>query len=151
MSNRWTDTLVLVLRLGIGGVLLVAGALKIGHADDLASTIAAFRLLPSVFIGPLAVGLPFFEVGLGAYLLVGLYTRVAALIALIEFVVFGAAVASVVVRGIPTSCGCFGPGDTAPASWMDVARDALLALLAAFVAWRAPGMLAVDRRMEPSS
>jgi uncharacterized membrane protein YphA (DoxX/SURF4 family) len=142
------DVLVLVLRIAIGGVLAAAGALKVGHANDFASTIAGFRILPQPLVGPLAVGLPYFELGLGVYLLVGLYTRVAAAIAFIEFAVFAAAVASVVIRGIPIACGCFGQADTAPASWIDVVRDVGLAALAAIVAWRAPGMLAVDRRME---
>jgi uncharacterized membrane protein YphA (DoxX/SURF4 family) len=131
-------------------VLVAAGALKVGHASDFASTIAGFRILPQPLVGPMAVGLPFFELALGVYLLIGLYTRVAALIAFIEFVVFGGAIASVVIRGIPIACGCFGQADTAPASWLDVARDAVLAALAALIAWRAPGMLALDRRMERS-
>lgn len=148
MTSRRLDIAVLVLRIGIGGVLAAAGALKVGHASDFASTIAGFRILPQPLVGPLAVGLPFFELGLGLYLLIGLYTRVAAAIAFVEFVVFAAAVSSVVIRGIPIACGCFGQGDTAPASWLDVVRDIGLAALAAVVAWRAPGMLAVDRRME---
>jgi uncharacterized membrane protein YphA (DoxX/SURF4 family) len=148
MSTRTVDTLILIARVAIGGVLLIAGALKAGHADTFAPTIAAFRLLPASLVAPLAVGLPFFEIGLGAYLIIGLYTRVAALIALVEFVVFSAAIASVVVRGLPVACGCFGQGDTAPASWLDVLRDIGLAGVAALIAWRAPGMLSVDRRME---
>jgi uncharacterized membrane protein YphA (DoxX/SURF4 family) len=148
MTPRSLDILVLVLRIVIGGVLVAAGALKVGHAGDFASNIAGFRILPQPLVGPMAIGLPFFELGLGLYLLVGLYTRVAAWIAFAEFAVFSAAVASVVIRGIPIACGCFGQGDTAPASWLDVVRDAGLAVLAGVVAWRAPGMLAVDRRME---
>lgn len=148
MSSRALDTIVFIARLAIGGVLLVAGVLKAGHADTFAPTIAAFRLLPANLVAPLAVGLPFFEIGLGAYLIIGLYTRVAALIALVEFVVFSAAIASVVVRGLPVACGCFGQGDTAPASWLDVVRDLALAVVAALVAWRAPGMLSIDRRMQ---
>jgi uncharacterized membrane protein YphA (DoxX/SURF4 family) len=150
MRASRVDVLILVLRVAIGGVLVVAGALKIGHPSDLASTIAGFRILPQAFIGPMAIGLPYFELGLGLYLVIGLYTRIAAIIALVEFVVFAGAIASVVLRGIPIACGCFGQADTSPASWLDVVRDVALALLAGVIAWRAPGMLAVDRRMEES-
>ena len=96
-----------------------------------------------MFVAPMSIALPFFEVALGLYLVAGFCTRTAALVATLEFAVFAAAIASVVVRGIPTSCGCFGPAD--------VGRDLALTALAAFVAWKAPGMLAVDRRMESSS
>lgn len=139
---------VLVLRVALGGTFLAAGALKIGHFDLFASEIAGFQLLPHPLIAPLALLLPFVEVLLGAYLILGLFTRGAAWFATFQLAVFAAAIASAVVRGISTSCGCFGPTDASMTSWPEVARDAGLALLAAFVAWRAPGALALDRRME---
>ncbi|MBV8151855.1 MAG: DoxX family membrane protein [Candidatus Eremiobacteraeota bacterium] len=140
---------VLIARVIIGGVLLAAGALKVGHFDWLASEIAAYRILPGNLVAPLAVGLPLIEILVGAYLIAGLYTRAAGWIALIEFVVFAAAITSVVVRGISAPCGCFGPGDVRPASWNEVGRDVVLALITAFIIWRAPGALAVDSRLNP--
>jgi uncharacterized membrane protein YphA (DoxX/SURF4 family) len=129
--------------------LVVAGALKIGHPVDLASAIAGFRLLPPELVAPLAVILPYFEVLLGLYLLAGLFTRVAAWVAAAQFVIYAAAIASAVLRGIPANCGCFGPGDTAVADWPHVAFDLALAAVAAFIAVRAPGALALDRRLRP--
>lgn len=143
------NILILLARLVVGGALLAAGVLKIGHFDSLASTMAAYRipfLSPSVII-PLSIAIPLIETLVGAYILIGLYTRAAAVIALCEFVIFAAAVASVVVRGISAPCGCFGPGDVRPASWLEVGRDLALAAVAAFIAWRAPGVPAIDRRM----
>jgi uncharacterized membrane protein YphA (DoxX/SURF4 family) len=143
----------LIARLIVGGTLLAAGILKIGHFDALASTIASYRIpfLAPAVIAPISVAIPLIEVLLGAYILIGLYTRVMSALALCEFVVFAAAVASVVMRGISASCGCFGPGDTRPASWVEVARDLGLAALAAFLWWRGPGVLALDSRMNESS
>lgn len=142
------ERIVFVVRVGLGLMFLVAGGLKIGHFDVFASEIAGFELLPQVFIGPLALLLPFVEVMLGLYLVAGLFTRAAALVATAEMAIFSLAIASTVVRGIHASCGCFGPSDHTTSSWGEVARDAGLALLAAFVAWRAPGAFSVDRRME---
>jgi uncharacterized membrane protein YphA (DoxX/SURF4 family) len=143
----------LIARLIVGGTLLAAGILKIGHFDALASTIASYRIpfLAPAVIAPISVAIPLIEVLLGAYILIGLYTRVMSALALCEFVVFAAAVASVVMRGISASCGCFGPGDTRPASWVEVARDLGLAALAAFLWWRGPGVLALDQRMNSES
>ena len=145
------NVLVLVARLVVGGVLLAAGVLKLGHFDVLASMMAMYRIpfLSSAVIIPLSIAIPFIEVLVGAYLLIGLYTRVVAIIAMCEFVVFAAAIASVVLRHIPAPCGCFGPSDTRPASWLEVARDLALAAVTAFIVWRAPGVLAIDRRMRP--
>jgi uncharacterized membrane protein YphA (DoxX/SURF4 family) len=140
---------VAVARWLLGALLVVAGALKIGHPVDLASAIAGFRLLPPELVAPLAVILPYFEVLLGLYLLAGLFTRVAAWVAAAQFVIYAAAIASAVLRGIPANCGCFGPGDTAVADWPHVAFDLALAAVAAFIAVRAPGALALDRRLRP--
>ncbi len=142
--------LVFALRLVIGVLLMVAGALKIGHAPDLAAAIAGFRLFPAWVVGPLALGLPFFELVLGLYLVLGLFTRVVAAIACAQFLVYGAVVASAVVRHISADCGCFGPGDIAVADWPHAGFDLLLALTSAFVAYGAPGALAVDRRLRTS-
>jgi uncharacterized membrane protein YphA (DoxX/SURF4 family) len=140
--------LILILRVAIGALLLVAGALKAHDGFHVtAETIVAYRLLPAFAVVPLAVFLPYFEIGLGCYLVLGLYTRVIATISALQFVIFTFAVASVVARHIQISCGCFGAGDTTPASWFDVARDSVLVLLAALVAWKAPGALAVDNRL----
>ncbi len=142
------DVLVLILRVALGLVFAVAGGLKIGHFDAFASQIAGFQLLPQPLIAPLALLLPFVEVLLGVYLIVGLFTRAAAAFGAFQLAVFAGAIASAVVRGISTSCGCFGPADQTTTSWPEVTRDASLVVVALFIAWRAPGAVALDRRME---
>lgn len=139
--------LVLILRVAVGVLFIRAGGAKIGHADVFAAQIAAFALVPHALIAPVALLLPFFEVGLGAYLVLGLYTRIAAIVAVVQLAIFATAIGSAVARGLSLSCGCFGPGDKSVTSWPEVARDLAFAVVAAFVAWQAPGMLALDRRI----
>jgi uncharacterized membrane protein YphA (DoxX/SURF4 family) len=141
------DIAVLVVRVLLGALLVAAGGLKVGHAPELAAAIAGFRLLPSAVVGPLALGLPFLELLLGAYLVAGLFTRVTAVVTGIQFAIYSVAVASAVLRHIPANCGCFGPNDAAVADWPHVAVDLALALACAFVAYGAPGSLAVDRKL----
>src|SRR5690348_15785388 len=143
--------MTLVVRLLVGGLFIAAGASKVGHFNDLASAIAGFRILPEAAVGPLAVVLPFFEIGLGLYLVAGLFTRAAAVVAAIQLVIYAAAIASAVVRHIPANCGCFGPQDTATADWPHVLADLALAAVCALLAWRAPGLLALDNRMRSTS
>lgn len=145
--HRGMPAVTLIVRVLVGALFLAAGASKVGHFDDLAGAIAGFRILPQPVIAPLAVVLPFFEIGLGLYLLAGLYTRAAALIGAVQLVVYAAAIASAVVRNIPANCGCFGPQDTAKADWPHVLADLALAAVCALLAWRAPGLLAIDNRM----
>jgi uncharacterized membrane protein YphA (DoxX/SURF4 family) len=141
------DAAVFILRVALGLVLVVAGALKVGHPAELAATIATFRLLPAPVVGPLALALPYVEILLGGYLIAGLFTRVAASIASLQFAVYAGAIASAIVRHIAANCGCFGPNDAAVADWPHVGFDLALAAACALVAYRAPGALAVDRRL----
>jgi uncharacterized membrane protein YphA (DoxX/SURF4 family) len=138
---------VLAVRVLLGALFVVAGASKVGHADVFAAEIAGFRLLPAALIAPIAIALPFLEMLLGVYLILGLFTRTAAWIAVALFAVFDLAIASAVVRGMTVSCGCFGPSDATVTSWPEVARDAVFVVLAAIVALRPPGTFALDRRI----
>lgn len=92
------DRIVLVLRIGLGLVFLAAGGLKIGHTEEFASEIAGFQLLPHALIAPLALLLPFLELMIGIYLVLGLFTRFAAWFAAAEMAVFRA-------RSRRPSCG----------------------------------------------
>jgi uncharacterized membrane protein YphA (DoxX/SURF4 family) len=132
----------------MGLLLLGAGALKIGHAPALAAAIAGFHLLPAAVVAPLSIGLPFVEVFLGLYLTIGLFVRFVGWVAAAQFGLYALAIASAVIRHIPANCGCFGPDDVATADWPHVAIDLLLGALCAFVAWRAPGALALDGKLK---
>ena len=146
-AGRVTSIVVLVLRVVLGAIFVVAGASKIGHFALFAQEIAGFRLLPQPVIAPLALALPFLEVLLGGYLVLGLFTRASAWIAALLFALFDLAIASAVVRGMSISCGCFGPGDATVTTWGEVGRDAIFVLLAVLVALGAPGKLALDNRI----
>jgi uncharacterized membrane protein YphA (DoxX/SURF4 family) len=144
--------LVFALRSAIGVLLIVAGAFKAHDGIGITGeSIAGYRLLPSVAVMPLAIVLPYFEIAIGVYLSIGLFTRTVAFIVAAQMAIFTAAVASVVVRHIHISCGCFGAADTAIASWYDVARDAGLTALCALIAWKAPGRFSVDARLREAS
>lgn len=139
---------VFAIRLIIGGIFLVAGVLKVGHAPEFAAQIAGFQLgIPQPVIAPAALVLPFLEIMIGAYLIVGLFTRAAAWCATVLLAIFDLAIASAVVRGLTVSCGCFGPNDKTVTTWPEVARDAVFVVLALAIALRGPGTLALDRRI----
>jgi uncharacterized membrane protein YphA (DoxX/SURF4 family) len=142
---------VFVLRVAVGALLIVAGVLKAHDGPTATATsIAAYRILPPAVVAPLGVALPYAEILLGGYLVVGLFTRVAAWVATVQFAIFAIAVASLVVRNIPADCGCFGSSVPTPPSWGHVAGDVALAVVAGAIALFAPGALAVDSRLGDS-
>ena len=99
-----------VARLVVGGVMLVAGALKVTDPDAAAAAVQAYRLLPSDLARIVGYALPPLEIALGVLLILGLFTRIAAIVSSLLLVAFMVGVASVWARGYSIDCGCFGGG-----------------------------------------
>lgn len=140
MSPRAKRLLMLALRIVLGAVFIVAGALKIGDPMAFADSIWAFQLVPNVLVMPMALMLPVFEIAAGMLLIVGLMRGTAALATILLTAVFTAAIASAIARGLTLDCGCFGQGaPTVRAMWLDLGRDLLLLAGACIVYfYRAP-------------
>lgn len=142
------SVLMLIARVAIGALLIFAGVLKAHDGPSATATsIAAYRILPAQIVAPLGVALPYLEILLGGYLVIGLFSRIAAWVATVQFAIFAAAVASLVIRNLPADCGCFGSSIPTPPSWGHVAADVALALVAAAIAWFGPGLWAIDGRL----
>jgi uncharacterized membrane protein YphA (DoxX/SURF4 family) len=124
--------------LGLAGGWLWAGLAKVLEPDVAVRAVAAYRLLPGVAVKPVAWGLPFGEVALGVLLMLGIRTRVAALVSMALLTLFIVAVAAAWARGLRIDCGCFGgggPSVTAGARsyLLEMGRDLVLAAMAAWL------------------
>ena len=142
----WIGTLA---RLALGGVFLVAGALKVGDPEASVRAVQAYRLLPTDVAEVVGYVLPAVEIGLGLLLLLGLMTRVAAVVALVLLVAFVIGVSSAWARGLSIDCGCFGGGgEVAPGATRyveELVRDAGLIIAAVFLILRPQTRFALDR------
>jgi uncharacterized membrane protein YphA (DoxX/SURF4 family) len=133
----------------LGGVFVVAGALKVIDPQSSVAAVRAYQLLPTSLETIVGWGLPFAEIALGLLLLAGIATRPVAAATAILLLVFIFAVASAAVRGLSIDCGCFGgggevaPGQTAYAT--ELVRDVGLMLLALWLVWQPRSRLALDR------
>lgn len=123
----------LLCRLVLGVVLLVAGALKVGNLDQSVLAVRGYQVLPydlAVVVGYL---LPPLEIIVGILLIVGLFTRWAALLGGLLMAAFVVGIAQAWIRGLSIDCGCFGGGgEVAPDQTrygLELMRD--LALLGA--------------------
>src|SRR3954452_12390307 len=71
----------LVSRLGLGLIFLLSGLTKLGVAAGFQSRIESYQMpLPAALVQVMAVGLPPLELGIGAWLVLGLFTRLSAAI-----------------------------------------------------------------------
>jgi uncharacterized membrane protein YphA (DoxX/SURF4 family) len=152
---RHRDVVGLVARLLLGGVVLVAGLLKVGHLETSARAVRAYQLLPYDVAGVIGYGLPILEVALGVLLVLGLFTRVSAFVSGVLMVVFIAGIASAWARGLSIDCGCFGKGGTIAAAQtqypQEIARDIGLLLCAGWLVRRPSTSLALERLMFPAA
>ena len=73
--------------------------------------------------------LPWWEIGAGTLLLLGWWTRAAALLAAALFSAFGVAVTVALIRGLDIDCGCFGTGAGARVGGQTLALDLLAMVL----------------------
>ncbi|MEM8736944.1 MAG: MauE/DoxX family redox-associated membrane protein [Planctomycetota bacterium] len=124
---------VWLLRLGLAGVFVYAGVVKLGDPSGFAEEIAGYRLAPGAVGRWTAVYLPWLEVVIGVGVLLPWTVRGAAMIQAGLMVVFIVALSSAWWRGLDITCGCFGGGgEPADYGWL-IGRDVVLLVGAGWV------------------
>ncbi|MBF9070928.1 DoxX family membrane protein [Streptacidiphilus sp. NEAU-YB345] len=136
------------VRLGLAVVWAWAGLAKVSDPEAAAQAVRVYRILPESLVNPIGYGMPFLELALALLLVVGLGTRIVAVISGVLLLVYIAAIASVWARGIAIDCGCFGGGGAVAASqteyWQEILRDCGFLLLVAWLVWRPKSRLSLD-------
>jgi putative oxidoreductase len=126
-QNRSPDYVLMSIALALAAVFIYAGADKLRDSLQFADSIAAFAILPPVFITPLALGLPPFEIACSLLLLVPRTRRVGAFAVALSSMVFISALVSALARGLTLDCGCFGSGTPSrPRMWLELGLDLIL-------------------------
>jgi len=145
-SQKW---LTLLARLILGGVLIVAGALKVGNLQKSAMAVRAYELLPVQIANFLGYSLPWVEIGVGLLLITGAAVKVCGLIGAITMVAFIIAISQAWARGLSIDCGCFGgggaidPKDTKYLS--EIIRDLGLFILGIYLYFYPKGRFSLDK------
>jgi Methylamine utilisation protein MauE len=127
------NAVLLAARLVLAAVFCASGAAKLFDRDGTRATAVALGV-PARLGGPAAVMLPAAELLVAAALIPASSAALAGWAALALLAVFAAAVAISLARGRRPGCHCFGQLTAAPIGWRTLARNAVLAGLAAFVA-----------------
>ena len=148
---RTLDTVGLLARLVLGGVMLVTGALKVTKPEVSARAVQAYQLLPFDLATYVGYGLPILEVVIGLLLVAGLFTRASAAVAGVLLVAFIIGIASAWARGLSIDCGCFGEGGTIDPSATryleEIIRDVGLVLCAAWLVIRPRTAYSLERTL----
>jgi uncharacterized membrane protein YphA (DoxX/SURF4 family) len=149
--QEWFGTLA---RLLVGGVWLVAGAIKVPNGAESVRAVRAYRILPEAVVPTVGHALPTVEIVIGALLLVGLFTRPMAALSALFFLAFIVGISSAWSRGLEINCGCFGnggvPADPQRQYAVDIARDIGLLLCSVWLVVWPRTKLALDNLLFPS-
>ena len=103
--NRY---LSFVFRIVAGGTLVFSGITKIMAGSAFVEEVAEYEMLPEVLIDVFAAILPWVEVFVGAFLILGLFARIASGIGALTVLSFLIANSVVLYRGLTMDCPCFG-------------------------------------------
>jgi len=94
-----------VLRVGLGGIFIYAGVVKLFQAQAFAHSLAQFDLLPDALVPMVALGLPALELLAG----LGLVLQVRGSLAVISslLLIFLAVLGYAILLDLDIDCGCF--------------------------------------------
>ncbi len=150
-DKTWTQWVGLAFRLIIGGLFIYAAYTKLIDLDAAKRAVVAYKIFPIPVAQTIGVILPVVEVALGALLVVGLFTRWAALGIGALLVVYIVGISSAWARGLSIDCGCFSPGGPIDLTSAirgykrDIVRDTIMGLLALWLVLWPRTALSVDR------
>jgi uncharacterized membrane protein YphA (DoxX/SURF4 family) len=137
----------LAIRVTAGLVWLVAGAAKIADLEQFRVQVEAYRLVPGGLEAAFAYALPFLEVGIGLYLIVGLLVRGTAAVSCVLMALFVVAMVQARLRGLVLDCGCFGALARQPIGWWTIARDVALGVPGLVMMLLPARFLSLDARL----
>ncbi len=143
-ARAWLGT---VIRLGLAAIWVWAGYSKLSDPNEFVRAVRAYDATPEWMSQAIGYGLPVLELMLALLLLLGLVTRLAAIISGLLFVVFLVGLVQAAARGIKLDCGCFGGGgatDGATSYTLDILRDVGLLVLAVYLVLWPITRLSVD-------
>jgi cobalt-zinc-cadmium efflux system protein len=122
------------IRLVLGVVFIIASADKIYNPGPFAQAIYNYQILPDVLINLMAIILPWLELFLGIFLIVGFWLPGAVTLANGLLIVFFGALVFNVARGLDVHCGCFSTSaDGNPATAWYLIRDAAFLLMGGYL------------------
>lgn len=137
--TRARETIGTIARLVMAGTFLWAGFAKVTNLAVAELSVQSYQLMPNQVARVIGIVLPMVEILLGLLLLVGLGTRLVAIILSLMLVAFIFGISSLWVRGIKAQCGCFGNSlimTEAPSYPLEVFRDSMMLLATVYlVVW----------------
>lgn len=115
---------------------MVSGVLKLTDLRSFADTVANFKIVDAPWDHVVAFFLPWFEVVVGAALVLGVFSTGALVLFAGSLAVFTVAIGWVWSQGLNINCGCFGKSEIPTNYPLKVVVNSLLILIASWLWWQ---------------
>jgi uncharacterized membrane protein YphA (DoxX/SURF4 family) len=139
--------LVLAARLLIGGMFVYASVYKLFDPGSFAVSIRNYMIIPASWSNVVALTLPWIEIVVGTFLILGVQVRPSALLTTGMLGVFLGAIIYAFSIGLDIDCGCFSAGAASGGriGAFHIARDTTLLLISLFILVSDRGELSVAK------
>jgi uncharacterized membrane protein YphA (DoxX/SURF4 family) len=120
----------------VGGIFIYSALTKITDLEYFAKSLYNYRILPEASLNLVALIIPWLELIIGLFIVLGIFVKESALLGGFLMIVFIAAISIAIVRGLDIECGCFGTKDGSRVGLLRIVEDLFILLgfiwLAAF-------------------
>lgn len=109
----------------LGALFIFSSIGKIIHPAKLMDAIEAYKMVPEIFVRPMAVVIPWVQVVAGLFFVFDVYAQSAAVIISGLLVMYTIAIAQAFARGFDIECGCFDLVEwmESKVGWFPIIRD----------------------------
>lgn len=129
------ELLLNLLRLGVGGLFVIAGVRKVVDPFQFLVDILNFQMVAYPMAVALALALPWLEMVAGFALGFRRWRASGLVILLFLLTGFSAVLVLARLRGLTVPCGCFGASTAGSGVVFELARNAVLLLSVGFLLW----------------
>ncbi len=147
-----TDVAITLLRIILGVVFILASIGKVADPGSFAASVSAYGIVKGDAALLIGTVLPWVEFFSGLGLLLGLFFRGSALLALLMLILFTIVILSALWRGLDISCGCFSQDPVAERlGWWKLGENVVLIVMSFLVLHRSSLRYALERFFPPQS
>ncbi len=149
-AKQWIWDIALVLARAVLAVAFIWACIhKITNPYDFAMQVATYQILPLELVNLQAIVLPWVELAAGILLLLGFWTRPAALVTCGMNAMFIVAIAMALAADLQLQCGCFSSAEAGHEMSPElIVRDAAMLIAGALLVARRPDRFTLDALLE---
>lgn len=130
-ESIYTRYLSLLIRLLLGGVFITSSMAKLPLQSRFVDVVQSYQLLPDILAAAYGFALPWIELVIGGYLILGIFVKPSAIVTILMSITFLIANISSIIRGDSYCPNCF--GELVPLTVVQAITIDVLVILAAIL------------------